>query len=218
MSAVGSSSSSNTAVATSVATLTLEAPPVATSATAVVTAPIPAPARVETPVSVSGLKATNNQRPQPPFTTLLSAKELEEVLASTAAPADDLRPVLYTAEQLARPTLKTATEAEEKLRNSSKAGSASGAKPLSEQQERLRHLLTTVVPFDSVNFKDTRTLAMSTRRGLEVLDECAELLYSEVMLRSAGGGLGLTIQGRLKSLFSVYRKMVRKGCSVAEVG
>lgn len=52
---------------------------------------------------------------------------------------------------------------------------------------------------------------------LQVLDECAELLYAEVQLRSSGGGLSLRIQGRLKSLHSVYRKMVRKGCSVAEV-
>jgi (p)ppGpp synthase/HD superfamily hydrolase len=50
-----------------------------------------------------------------------------------------------------------------------------------------------------------------------VLDQCAELLYAEVQLRSTGGGLSLQIQGRLKSLQSVYRKMVRKGCSVAEV-
>eukprot|EP00983_Pelagomonas_calceolata_P116315 1160289-Pelagomonas_calceolata.AAC.2 len=50
-----------------------------------------------------------------------------------------------------------------------------------------------------------------------VLDQCAEVLFSEVMLRSSGGGLGLSIEGRLKSLHSVYRKMVRKGCSVAEV-
>mmetsp|Transcript_2426 Transcript_2426/g.6180 ORF Transcript_2426/g.6180 Transcript_2426/m.6180 type:complete len:1385 (-) Transcript_2426:794-4948(-) len=96
-------------------------------------------------------------------------------------------------------------------------GPAVAAKPLSEQQERLRSLISTVVPFDSVNFKDTRGLAISMRRGLEVLDECAELLYAEVTLRSAVGGLQLTIQGRLKSLNSVYRKMVRKGCSVAQV-
>ncbi|GIL88625.1 hypothetical protein Vretimale_17232 [Volvox reticuliferus] len=89
--------------------------------------------------------------------------------------------------------------------------------PLSPQQERLKLILSTVVPFESVGFKSLRGLASSTRRGLEVLDECAALLYNEIQIRSQAGGLGINIQGRLKSLNSVYRKMVRKKVAVAQV-
>ncbi|GIL60849.1 hypothetical protein Vafri_15365 [Volvox africanus] len=89
--------------------------------------------------------------------------------------------------------------------------------PLSPQQERLKLILSTVVPFESVGFKSLRGLASSTRRGLEVLDECAALLYNEIQIRSQAGGLGINIQGRLKSLNSVYRKMVRKNVAVAQV-
>jgi len=63
----------------------------------------------------------------------------------------------------------------------------------------------------------TWTVHVCRLRALQVLDQCAEVLFSEVMLRSTGGGLRLSIEGRLKSLHSVYRKMVRKGCSAAEV-
>ncbi|GLC43641.1 hypothetical protein PLESTM_001498700 [Pleodorina starrii] len=89
--------------------------------------------------------------------------------------------------------------------------------PLSPQQERLKLILSTVVPFESVSFKNLRGLASSTRRGLDVLDECAALLYNEIQIRSQAGGLGINIQGRLKSLHSVYRKMVRKNVAVAQV-
>ncbi|KXZ48440.1 hypothetical protein GPECTOR_28g850 [Gonium pectorale] len=89
--------------------------------------------------------------------------------------------------------------------------------PLTPAQERLRLILSTVVPFECVSFKSLRGLAGSTRRGLEVLDECAALLYNEIQIRSQAGGLGINIQGRLKSLHSVYRKMVRKGVAVAQV-
>ena len=88
---------------------------------------------------------------------------------------------------------------------------------IQQQQKRLEALLSTVVPFDSVNFKSTKALSLSAQRGLEVLDECARLLYSEVGLRSTGPGLSVKIEGRLKSLQSVYRKMARKKCSVSEV-
>lgn len=39
---------------------------------------------------------------------------------------------------------------------------------LTPQQRQMRELLSTVVPFDSVKFKSTKTLSYSTQRGLEV--------------------------------------------------
>lgn len=37
-----------------------------------------------------------------------------------------------------------------------------------QQQKRLEVLLSTVVPFDSVNFKSSKALSLSAQRGLEV--------------------------------------------------
>jgi hypothetical protein len=52
---------------------------------------------------------------------------------------------------------------------SGNGGSNSSSGTLTQQQERLKSLVSTVVPFDSVNFKDTRrNLSISARRGLEV--------------------------------------------------
>ncbi|KAG1681598.1 hypothetical protein FOA52_014106 [Chlamydomonas sp. UWO 241] len=86
---------------------------------------------------------------------------------------------------------------------------------LTPQQAQLRELLSTVVPFDSIRLKSTK--GYSTQRGLEVLGDCAQLLYSEITLRSVATGLHIQIQGRLKSLSSVHVKMARKQCSVAQV-
>lgn len=88
---------------------------------------------------------------------------------------------------------------------------------LSAQQLHLKFLLETVVPFDAVNFKTAKGLGVMTQRGLEVLDQCANVLRYEIGLRSYGAGLRVFIQGRLKSLYSVSQKMMRKKCSVSEV-
>ncbi|GAX73519.1 hypothetical protein CEUSTIGMA_g971.t1 [Chlamydomonas eustigma] len=89
--------------------------------------------------------------------------------------------------------------------------------PVVQRQVQLEALLSTVVPFDSVNFKSSKALSASTRRGLEVLDDCAGVLQREVQLRGTSAGLAVVMEGRLKSLQSVYRKMARKRCSVQQV-
>eukprot|EP00798_Chlamydomonas_sp_ICE-L_P016192 gene16192-22355_t len=61
------------------------------------------------------------------------------------------------------------------------------------QQQRLQTMISTVVPFDSVNFKSTTTMASSTKKGLKVLEECASQLYYEIQNRSFGMGLDVLV-------------------------
>ena len=92
-----------------------------------------------------------------------------------------------------------------------------GAAPLTAQQQQLRAILSTVVPFDAVGFKSAADLSWSAQRGLALLDAAASQLYTELSVGSFGSGLGVVIQGRLKSLHSVHRKMQRKRCALEEV-
>ncbi len=59
-----------------------------------------------------------------------------------------------------------------------------------------RELLRTVQPFDARMFKTHRSIAPGTRRGLEVLEECARLLLQE--LRLEGYALGLTVKVQVR--------------------
>lgn len=89
---------------------------------------------------------------------------------------------------------------------------------LSAQQQQLRNILSTVVPFDAVSLTSSNPgLTWSAQQGLSVLKEAASRLYNELAVGSFSGGLKVEIQGRLKSLRSVHNKMERKNCSV-EVG
>ena len=54
----------------------------------------------------------------------------------------------------------------------------------------------------------------SAQRGLALLDDAAGQLYTELSVGSFGSGLDVVIQGRLKSLYSVHHKMMRKGCGL----
>jgi hypothetical protein len=94
---------------------------------------------------------------------------------------------------------------------------AAAASLLTPQQLQLQNLLSTVVPFDAVSFKSASDLSWSAQRGLALLDEAAGQLYTELSVGSFGSGLDVVIQGRLKSLYSVHNKMLRKGCGL-EVG
>lgn len=55
------------------------------------------------------------------------------------------------------------------------------------------------------------------RPGLDVLEGCARALVRELQLEAQATGLDVAVEGRLKSLYSVHRKMARKGISLAEV-
>ena len=52
---------------------------------------------------------------------------------------------------------------------------------------------------------------------IQVLDDCAEMLYQEMVVRGTCPGLSVMMEGRLKSLQSVSRKMARKRCSIQQV-
>ena len=49
------------------------------------------------------------------------------------------------------------------------------------------------------------------------MDDCAGILYNEMSVRGTNSGLAVVMEGRLKSLHSVHRKMVRKNCPVEKV-
>jgi hypothetical protein len=86
---------------------------------------------------------------------------------------------------------------------------------LSAQQQQLRNILSTVVPFDAVSLTSSNPgLTWSAQQGLSVLKEAAGRMYTELAVGSFSGGLKVEIQGRLKSLSSVHNKMERKRCSV----
>lgn len=59
-----------------------------------------------------------------------------------------------------------------------------------------RELLRTVQPFDARMFKTHRSIAPGTRRGLEVLEECARLLLQELRLEGYALGLNVKVQVR----------------------
>jgi hypothetical protein len=95
------------------------------------------------------------------------------------------------------------------------SSSKSSKGQLSAQQQQLRNILSTVVPFDGVSLTGSNPgLTWSAQQGLSVLKEAASRLFNELAVGSFSGGLKVEIQGRLKSLRSVHNKMERKQCSV----
>ena len=59
---------------------------------------------------------------------------------------------------------------------------------------QVRELIRTVQPFDARMFKTHRSIAPGTRRGLEVLEECARLLLQELRLEGYALGLSVKVQ------------------------
>ena len=91
---------------------------------------------------------------------------------------------------------------------------------LSAGQTRARALLESVVPFDQTRFssEDGHPYVQGSDRGLGELLACSRALFKELALGGQVTGLDIRVQGRLKSLFSIRRKMGRKGLkSVADV-
>jgi ppGpp synthetase/RelA/SpoT-type nucleotidyltranferase len=98
---------------------------------------------------------------------------------------------------------------------------------LSAEQRLTRALLACVLPFDLLTPRqwDARTRASPDTTGapasaaaaLEALMACQKALRDELRLSAVAPGLDVTVQGRLKSLWSTHTKMQRKECSAAEV-
>jgi ppGpp synthetase/RelA/SpoT-type nucleotidyltranferase len=89
---------------------------------------------------------------------------------------------------------------------------------LTTEQLEVRGLVRSVLPFDASTFNMERlTIPPSARRGLEVLQGCARALLQEITLEGVASGLDVSVQGRVKSLYSTFRKMARKGVPLREV-
>ena len=89
---------------------------------------------------------------------------------------------------------------------------------LTEDQQQIKKLIESVLPFDGSTF-DAETLKAlpGVKRGLEVLQGCAKLLLQEITLEGCSSGLEVTTAGRVKSLYSIFKKMARKGIPLSQV-
>ncbi|KAL3147107.1 hypothetical protein ABBQ38_015063 [Trebouxia sp. C0009 RCD-2024] len=88
---------------------------------------------------------------------------------------------------------------------------------LSSDQQRVRQLVKTVQPFHAMGFKNHRAVPAGAAPGLKVLGGCAQLLLQTIMLEGYAAGLDVRIEGRLKSIYSIYKKMIRKKIPVRQV-
>ena len=89
---------------------------------------------------------------------------------------------------------------------------------LTEEQLEIKSLIDTVLPFDASTFNmDKIRMTPSARRGLEVLQRCAKVLLQELVTEGVATNLEITVQGRVKSLYSSFKKMARKGVPLSEV-
>jgi len=89
---------------------------------------------------------------------------------------------------------------------------------LSEEQLETRDLVRSVLPFDASTFNMGRlNITHSARRGLEVLQGCARALLYEITVEGVASGLDVSVQGRVKSLYSSFKKMARKGVPLSQV-
>jgi len=92
------------------------------------------------------------------------------------------------------------------------------AQYLSSEQLEVRELVRSVLPFDASTFNMERlNIPPSARRGLEVLQGCARALLQEITMEGVASGLEVSVQGRVKSLFSAFKKMARKGVPLSKV-
>lgn len=93
-----------------------------------------------------------------------------------------------------------------------------GAQYLTNEQLEVRELVRSVLPFDASTFNMERlNIPPSARRGLEVLQGCARALLQEITMEGVASGLEVSVQGRVKSLFSAFKKMARKGVPLSKV-
>lgn len=89
---------------------------------------------------------------------------------------------------------------------------------LTEEQLEIKNLIDTVLPFDASTFNmDKIRMTPSARRGLEVLQRCARVLLQELVTEGVATNLEITVHGRVKSLYSSFKKMARKGVPLSEV-
>jgi len=93
---------------------------------------------------------------------------------------------------------------------------------LTPEQAKMREVVTAVEPFWHLSYKDrigsSGVGEWGTRRaGLRVIEECGSELRKELPLCGYATGMEVRTEGRLKSIYSMHRKMVRKGVPLEQV-
>ncbi|KAL0043308.1 hypothetical protein WJX79_001115 [Trebouxia sp. C0005] len=88
---------------------------------------------------------------------------------------------------------------------------------LSADQQQVRRLVKTVLPFHAMGFKNHRAVPAGAAPGLKVLEGCARVLLQTIYLEGYSLGLEVRVEGRLKSMYSIYKKMIRKKVPVRQV-
>ncbi|CAL8464516.1 g4051 [Coccomyxa elongata] len=112
--------------------------------------------------------------------------------------------------------LAASSSAEERSGGESHSGRAARPRFQTPEQEEAWELIQTVLPFHAVTFRSGAAQRQS-RAVLDVLDKCAHRLLYELKMEGLATGLDVHVEGRIKSLYSMYRKMIRKGVSLREV-
>ena len=89
---------------------------------------------------------------------------------------------------------------------------------LTEDQMETKNLIQTVLPFDASTFNmDRIRMTSSARRGLQGLQRCAKALLQELITEGVATDLEISVHGRVKSLYSSFKKMARKSVPLSEV-
>ncbi|KAK9787997.1 hypothetical protein WJX73_010236 [Symbiochloris irregularis] len=140
-----------------------------------------------------------------PFTAG-SSQELEQARGLGVILAADFDP-----EQL--PAGSTRSE-----RDGGATASTSGrAVSLSEEQLAVGEMLGSVMPFHATTFRNPQWMAPSACLAMQALEDAARHLTQELRQSYVAVGLDIDVQGRLKSVYSVHRKMQRKQVPVDHV-
>eukprot|EP01025_Chloroclados_australasicus_P031500 TRINITY_DN3181_c1_g1_i3.p1 TRINITY_DN3181_c1_g1~~TRINITY_DN3181_c1_g1_i3.p1 ORF type:complete len:608 (-),score=64.69 TRINITY_DN3181_c1_g1_i3:585-2252(-) len=87
---------------------------------------------------------------------------------------------------------------------------------LSPQQQSTKQLLQNVLPFHQSYFQKT-LYSRHSQEALKMLGSCAQKLYQEIRVESVAVGHDVEIYGRVKSLYSIFKKMNRKKIPLEEV-
>eukprot|EP01024_Parvocaulis_polyphysoides_P053891 TRINITY_DN539_c1_g3_i5.p1 TRINITY_DN539_c1_g3~~TRINITY_DN539_c1_g3_i5.p1 ORF type:complete len:582 (+),score=81.33 TRINITY_DN539_c1_g3_i5:160-1746(+) len=80
----------------------------------------------------------------------------------------------------------------------------------------MKWLLKNVLPFHYSYFQQV-LYSQHSQEALKVLGSCASKLYQEIRVESAAVGHDVEIYGRIKSLYSMFKKMNRKKIPLEEV-
>jgi (p)ppGpp synthase/HD superfamily hydrolase len=158
--------------------------------------------------------------------------ELEDLCFAVLMPATFLRlkstlDTIWSGRGAGAASAQTARSDEELMAELMASVPPEADQGLTPEQLRTRALLSCVLPFDLLTPRqwDSGVRASTVMTGapasaaaaLEALMACQKALRDELRLSAVAPGLEVTVQGRLKSLWSTHMKMQRKACGAREV-